>query len=423
MAASVAALIAWGLACSSSSDDDDDGSQQPGGAAYPGAYPGSVTGADVFQPGATPADLPPSNGGFRELTPAEVEQMRNQACVGRRVEPEPLPSALMMVIDVSSSMGATTPATGNRTKWEVTREALLDAVRALPPATAVGALLYPNMDTGGGSIGAPRNEAECVNADALVPVALLGGETSSHRQAINEMLAEADLNLSTPTHDAYYTALQAFQRAGFGGGSSFLLLITDGQPTLSRGCVALDDTLTPVEEEPIITEVQAAHAAGFRTFIIGSPGSEGQVRTGIDGRPWLSRAAETGGTAPVGCTHAGVPRYCHFDMTEVPDFDQSLRQALGEISGHVVQCSYALPSPEPGETLDAALVNLILTLGNGVPTVYGRNDAANCDVGWQYSANGGQVVLCSETCELAMSDANAQLEILFGCETEQPDIV
>ena len=84
----------------------------------------------------------------------------------------------------------------------------------------------------------------------------------------------------------------------------------------------------------------SAQAAGVRTFVIGSPGSEGA-------RESLSRMAEAGGTAQANCSHRG-PNYCHFDMTQQSDLAAGLDQALSAIAGLALGCSYDIPQPPLG---------------------------------------------------------------------------
>lgn len=62
-------------------------------------------------------------------------------------------------------------------------------------------------------------------------------------------------------------------------------------------CVG-QQNLSPQPEDPIVDEIANAYSNGNRTFVIGSPGSEVNVATGTDARPWLSYAAEQGGIPP-----------------------------------------------------------------------------------------------------------------------------
>lgn len=364
---------------------------------------------------------PDDQGGTRPITDEEAEQLESGACAGWSAEPEPLPSSIMLVVDISSSMNSTTPATGGRTKWEVTRDALQSAIDDLPPTVTVGMVMYPNKNTEAVRDDNFKDASECVNTDEIVPFEVLGAGGSDHRQRIEDMFQNADLHSSTPTHDAYAAALEVVRDADLPGNETFMLLITDGQPTLSQGCIG-EQNLTPSRDpQPIIDEIDAARDDGIRTFIIGSPGSEENLGSGDDARYWLSEAAEAGGTSLGGdCSHSGVP-YCHFDMVEEDDFGVALRSALAQISGQVVSCEYPLPEPPANQELDLTNINIVMNApGGGEATLVLRDGAgSSCDEGW-YLSGDRQVVMCEQTCDQLLSTTGSSIEVHFGCEPLPP---
>ena len=300
---------------------------------------------------------------------------------------------------------------GGRSKWDITVEALTNALNALPPETQVGLLLYPNQTPN--TSPTAQDAGACVDVGALVPPAALGDAGQGHRQELITALQGANLDAGkgTPTHDALAVGYDAFYESGLTE-NGFVVLITDGQPNIMRGCVASGNGvagLADVDPQPIIDETALAFSQGILTFFIGSPGSE-------DGREWLSRAARAGGTAYAGCLDTG-PDYCHFDMTTQPDFSAALNEALAQIAGSVVSCSYPIPEPPPGETIDPNEVNIVYTSGGGSVLIL-RNDQADCTVGWQYATDGTGIVLCSETCTAVSQESSATVELFFGCESK-----
>ena len=398
------ALIAAG-ACSS----DEEGSNGGDGGSSAGAGKGGGINT------GTGADGSGANG---NLTDGGLDALRDASCAGWRAEPENQPVVLQFVVDNSGSMNADAP-NSNQSKWEVTRDALRDAIAGLPASTSVGVLYYPNRGTSASN--APRDIDECVRTDAIVPVDLLGDVSSAHRAQINDSLDQSDPNSQggTPTHDAYKFA---FQELGGSDavGTRYMLLITDGQPTFLEDCVGSGMTSQPVDEQPIVDEIQGARnsASAIRTFIIGSPGSESNVSTGEDVRPWLSQAARAGGTESAGCDDSG-PNFCHFDMSQAPDFAAALRGALAEIAGAIISCTYDLPVPPSGQTLDPANVNVVYTPSDSEAVLIPRDDSSGCNDGWQYADDSQQqVVLCPAACETVQQDARAGLELLFGCRSE-----
>jgi hypothetical protein len=213
---------------------------------------------------------------------------------------------------------------------------------------------------------------------------------------------------ATPTHGAYRFGLMQLVASQLPG-PKFLLLITDGTPTCTIDCVCTENDL-PVDSEPLIEEASAAFDEGVRTFVIGSPGSE-------NARDVLSQLALVGGTATPGCAPAG-PHFCHFDMTSEPDLAAGLAQALGEIATQLRSCEYPIPPPPAGEALDRARVNVLYTPPGGASETIPRAASLNdCEEGWQYSADGGSIVLCGRACDQVRTDATGAVELLFGCET------
>jgi hypothetical protein len=369
-------------------------------------------------------DFDASEGGKVDLTSEQIQDIEQASCTGWSAEGENVPATLELVVDVSYSMTEQAPGT-NQSKWEVTHDALRDAVDALPASVAVGVLYYPNMDVQLSSTDRPIDE--CVNVDEMVPIQQLGEADSQQRIAIQRSLDDARTAGYTPTHDAYRYALNEGLLPYMGSGNQkFMLLITDGAPTMSLGCNSHEATQQQIRDmptQPIIDEVTAARAQGIRTFVIGSPGSEeASEEANGDMRPWLSRAATEGGTASAGCALDG-PNFCHMDMTQEEDFGAALREGLANIAGQVVDtCTFEIPEPPDGDTIDPTLTNLVVTWGSGSASLFLPDNVGACDVGWTFNED-GQVELCPTTCNEVKLDEGATVQLTFGCGTEVIDVV
>ncbi len=365
------------------------------------------------------------------LSAEELADLRASSCTGWSFEPELQPSILQMIIDVSGSMNLTPPGGGSDTKWEITREALREAVRALPGTMSTGAVYFPNRDSGNNCTnpnifgpcapGDPRPVDSCVNLNTILDVSQLGAADSMHRQAFENGLDDAEPDGGTPTHDAYNVAIGELA-ASTGPGQRFALLITDGQPTYSEGCSGSGRTNEPVDEQPIIDAITEARKNNVRTFVIGSPGSEQGKDTGVDARPWLSKAAQAGGTATSGCSDGG-PNFCHFDMTQESDFGVALRQALAAIVGQIASCTITIPEAPPQQEVDPNQVNVILTPKDASAEVIGRDMTPECSTGWNYDSTGQAIELCKDSCLQLRQDSSSGLELLFGCGTAPADPV
>jgi hypothetical protein len=409
VAGSVAGLF---IVVSCAEEGGDGGDSGDGG---PITGPNNGEFRDVNDDGTPdPLDAGDFGGGAKAVTESDVNNARSASCTGWAAEPEPTGSSIFFVVDASSSMRATANGTGSQSKWVVTRDALIDTVEALPDSTAVGLLGYPNKVVDG----QPGDSSRCVNVDALIAPSLLG--VGDFRQTIVDGLNAIETQTCTPTHDAYSVAVAEYNSLGGVVGQKYILLMTDGTPTLTLGCEPGQCAAGDGYEQPVIDAIREANEQyNIKTFVLGSPGSEEHMDTGLDNRWWLSEAAEAGGTsAGNGCRHDGEP-YCHFDMTQAADFTSALRDALDTIAGQVVSCDYAIPTPPADLEIDAASTNLFLFPGGADPIQLLQSVDPACDQGWYFDEATGHVTLCSGSCALAQSDPQLRLELMFGCQSEQ----
>lgn len=371
-----AALLICSLAACSSDErrQDDPGTEIPGG--------------PIFEdPGG------PDFGTGSEEDPGGAD-----GCVGQTAGTEAVPAILQLVVDTSGSMDRDAPGTRD-TKWQVTRDALLGAIEEMPANTSLGVVFYPDV---------PSTASSCFDSEADVAIAPLASAGSSQRRSIQSAFASQTPDGGTPTHDAYRYAYGELTTAN-AAGNRFAVVITDGTPTFSLGCVGTGLVSDPVDSSPLVGEATRARQQGVSTFVIGSPGSEGA-------RESLSRMAEAGGTARAGCSHSG-PSYCHFDMTQSGDFASDLQQALGTISGLALSCAYDIPEPPSGQLLDPSRVNVLFTPREGDAERIAQSEGSACSEGWRYSDDGASVLLCSTTCDRVKS-SRGTLSLEFGCATE-----
>lgn len=338
------------------------------------------------------------------------------SCAGWADQAELASSIINFVVDISGSMGDSTPATGGKTKWAVTRSALLDAISQLPPELLVGMSFYPNLQ--GQSSNKPLPRSACIDTSHDIPIAPL---TDTHFAQMSFAVDSMEFYVqgATPTHDAYEVGLEAL-RAQAGPGKKYLVLITDGQPTLAKGCVGTGKTCPPQPTQPIIDAIAAADSVDqVQTFIVGSPGSEINECNNTEQRSWLSAAARAGGTATAGCTDQG-PNFCHFDLTQAKDFGVALTAALGAIAKTVVACDYSVPPTASGKIVDTSRANMIYDDGNGGYSLVLPSTSADCSRGWKFSdATLTQLHVCEDTCALLQSNPRAKISLVFGCTQEQ----
>lgn len=358
------------------------------------------------------------------LTPTQVNQISATACNSWAFEPESPPAKLQLVVDISGSMDDDAPGT-RRTKWEVTRDALIEAVCGtvgvgLSASTAVGLMLYPNQFIENVSE-TPVHDYACLNLDGIVRMKALGNnDAGTNRSILRHTLTTAGLGNGTPTADACEYALNKIvltpEQSAIPG-DPYMLLITDGMPNLNQGCYSPSGDLEDTSGDEVVALIDGAYRKSVKTFVIGSPGSE-------DGRRWLSKAAFLGGTAKANCDpDSEVGPYCHFDMTTASDFSAALREGLEQVARTVSGCKYDLPTTSANgvKLVDPNAISPIVTYSNGSSELIGRDNAhgEKCTEGFRLLSGNSQMELCRDTCSRYQSDTKARLQLLFGCAPDQ----
>ncbi len=104
---------------------------------------------------------------------------------------------------------------------------------------------------------------------------------------------------------------------------------------------------------------------------------------------------------------------CETDWSNVFD---PLFQAV--VDSAPLPCSYIVPEPPRGETLDLDRVNLQWTPTSGAPVIIPRAPSdASCgaDAAWFLDAGQTTVELCPLTCNQLRADGG-RVDLAFGCE-------
>lgn len=375
------------------------------------------------------------------MTQDKWDEINADACKGWTAEGEMVPADVLFIVDTSGSMKQISRnTTDGRSKWEITQTALQNALDGLPSLTSVGMLLWPNMRTvpnnntncaycNPDGTPNPDDVGECVNISAMVPLAQLGPVGAGQRTLLTQALEAVTPQGGTPMADAYNYAVTQTYGDPLMIGKKFAVLITDGQPTIQLGCMGTGEEEYPVDFQPVMSSIAGAlqNKPYVKTFVIGSPGSEAQSLTGTDGRNTLSEAAREGGTPlTADCSNSGTPNYCHFDMSDATDFAAGFTDALRNITGQVLPCSYQIDDSQLQDaTVDPDRINVIYQI-NGSPDLdqmrlVGKAADSSCpDInGWfldPTDSTGKTIQLCPTTCDLIHSDAGAVINIRGGCK-------
>jgi hypothetical protein len=363
-----------------------------------------------------PYEMPPRDAGtdasvvtelpsaMTRLTPELRDQLMSSACSVWYGDGQSNSNVVLdFIVDVSNSMSSAAQNTAPRSKWEVTRSALQDVINHLPQSTQLGLVLFPDRDTPPNESATVLEASTCVNAAGVVPIDRLGKSDSAQRQLIASRFMAATPQGGTPTEDALRLTLNTSVLPSISsesaGTQAYVVLITDGQPTISGGCRGLGNESTAVDYQPIIDLISKASTEyDVRTFVIGAPGSERDISSGADIRYWLSHAAKAGQTPTTAdCSDTGLPNFCHYDLSQVPDFTASFERVLQTITGLVLSCSFSIPPAATATKLvDPKALNVIYGVNDeqNQELLIARTDDSCTGDGWYLDQTSNIVVLC-----------------------------
>jgi hypothetical protein len=336
------------------------------------------------------------------------------ACAAEHKKAEQLPLDMFIMLDQSGSMDEM--VSGGQTKWQAVTAALNTFVNQ--PGTAgigVGINYFGLPDSGQQCSPTCVTDADCgafgpcfigicfncaaagadscnaaVYAKPDVEIAPLPGVAP----LITASIAKHMPNTSTPTSAALQGAVDHAKKWATQNPSHVVidLLATDGDPT------ECDTDLNNINN---IAKAGATGMPKVLTFVIGVGNSLGA----------LNGIAAAGGTGQA------------FIVDTNGNANQQFLDALNQIRGAALSCSYLIPTPEAG-TPDYSLVNVQYTPGGGgmpviIPKVANKGACPAAGDAWYYddNTNPTKILLCDATCTKLSMDANGQIDILLGCTT------
>ncbi|MFI5307938.1 MAG: VWA domain-containing protein [Polyangiales bacterium] len=334
------------------------------------------------------------------------------------MQSELVPANILFVVDRSGSMNCNPPPTTDSvacekmpvradatmpSKWEVTTNALIEAMKTLPATATVGVSYFSNDDMCG--VSATPDVALSLNTQ---------GQQDALRMSLQGVMPAGGTPLVGATILAY-KHLHQLALAGNITGNEFVVLLTDGEqseqcsnPPACTDAQSCYDLLVNQE-----VTMASAPGVGIRTFVIGAPGSE-------PARTVLSQIAKNGGTSPAGCDPS--LGNCHFDMTRETDFGKALSTALQAIVGQALSCELPLPQLADGGAIDPGRVNVVYSPSKGDPMVVQQDTHLACDAGangWQYSTAMDRIRLCGAVCDTVKADQGGRVDVVLGCPVQQ----
>ncbi|MFO0547774.1 MAG: hypothetical protein U0271_05260 [Polyangiaceae bacterium] len=374
------------------------------------------------------------------------------ACTEFVADAQQAPAALLIVLDRTASMGT-------EGKWDAAQTAILGAVdKDVFDTMSLGLLTFPEPASVPGPDCIFNYPIYCdVTTSPQVTVSAAGTDKSDAATGVRRQIADY-LSASTPQNDdsadsspiypalnAAYSALRAVpdvdRRAVLlvtDGGGSCASVANPSRPAYmdSNGCFDWDE---PPYMAALIGDARNDPTAPVETFIVGVPGSasHGDTVGGYSTPPYsmllaLSTYAVAGSpdTVDPSCDKNAVfdlagadpTTPCHFDLSNSATFNATiLEDAIATLRRKALGCTYDLPAPPPGQTVDPNKVNVLLTVdGAAELLVPRRSDAADACTGtpcWDYDAS-DRVELIGAACSAVSEASSARVEIDVGCATK-----
>lgn len=122
------------------------------------------------------------------------------------------------------------------------------------------------------------------------------------------------------------------------------------------------------------------------------------------GAGYQAVAVATGGLRFPVCNYDGYPAVFERIADDVIDVVE-------------VECTFPLPEPPVGETLDLTTVAVRYTRGDGSDEILLQTDAASCDDGrFTIDEAAGTLSLCPAACTRIQADSAARVDVAFGCD-------
>lgn len=341
-----------------------------------------------------------------------------QSCAAASQKAQSLPLDMYIMLDQSGSMGDAVSGGGD--KWSAVTSAINSFLTQ--PGTAgisVGIQYFP-LQAGGSSCPADCSTAanttacengggfcynntcyscgggggdSCTASDYATPdveIAALPGVAS----AISNSMSTHGPSTSTPTSAALQGAIDHSKSwsQSHQGHVVIDVLATDGDPT------ECDTNMTNIEA---IASAGVSGTPKVLTFVIGVGSSLGN----------LNGIAQAGGTNQA------------FIVDTTQNTNQQFLDALNQIRGAALGCSYNVPQPDGG-TVDFSQVNVQYTPGNGgaaetIPAVSGASACPSSGDAWYYDNASAPttIILCPSTCNTVSQDNSGEVDILTGCQT------
>lgn len=388
----VSSLLMAGACGAEDADDDDDSAAD--GAALPGAPGTTTTGTAATTGGGISTGTSASSNPDAPNPVAPGTQFEECAEVGAVAQNEYTPADIIFLIDNSPSM---------RDEIEWTRQNMnafsqTIAARGLDPHIVVISCLPGDCDghpnSNGICIDPPLGLGQCPTADSNPP---------SYLHIDVRMPSVKLLQRALDTYDQWHSMLRPTAL------THFVAISDDGEDQTAEQFHQALGSLNPPLAAYVFHGIFSMLGKEEACAVSSSEPCCTYAAPDGEGVTYKDLVAATGGVGADLCAQDFDPVFVQF--------------AEAVISRAELSCTWEIPLPPAGQTLDADLINVEFTSG-GSTTYFGYvQTPAECDAfenGWYYDdpLNPSRVLLCPSTCGSVQGQVSAELEIKFGCDTQ-----
>lgn len=353
-----------------------------------GTGTGGSNGLNVGSGGSSASGNGTGTGGNDRLDP-------DSACATSSANGEPIPVDLYFMVDITGSMNCPVPEDpktpcqvdpgppySTTTRWTVESAALSAFVSdPLNKGLGMGINFFPSQNN-------------LCNAATYVQPKVEIGTLPGAAMALDSAIMGQTPGGNTPTQPSLDGALQhaAAWATAHPTHKVAVVYATDGYP---KGC----DANNTIAAAAMLAAAAFKGTPSIATYVLGVGSNLADLNT----------IATSGGTKTA------------FLIDTTQNAATQLATALASIrTTAVVGCTYTVPAPPAGQTLDTSKVNVTYTDGIGkVSDVLQDPPGTVCakGSGWEYSADGSQINLCGSLCTSVKADPGGSLQVLFGCAT------
>lgn len=341
--------------------------------------PGVIAIAEPSELPNPPQALAPPPVNFQTNIPPTISPSPEPGCVRLSKFYNSQPASILLLIDQSGSMNW---LLGSRSRWDVLRDAIVDAddglLTLLDPDTQVGLLFYTSLD-------GFQNGGTCpmLTGNSILQSSSNNFDDLRRLYSTTEPLVQGD----TPSADALNAAANILKRTPQTG-PRYIVLLTDGVPDT---CAQPDPQRGT---EQAVDAAAAAFEAGIRVLTVG-------VSQALQGGPlqWMANA----GAGKARELIYGIDEDAEPPLTAASDPVQlaaQLRGALGAVRSCIVDLGTRV---DRGQALDGQVM------------LDGQQLNFNQPNGWSFAA-GQTIQIYGRSCDRILGDGQS-LEIRYPCSS------